>query len=132
MYVRPNFFTKQTHFLRGAFLESQEPYTSKATGSCPGLGRRLVISTLTLEGVSVVRLEPKGSKPIVAVPDFGVSTTAARRAFPERVSHEDAYFDVDWTGYECVEYTGEEVKLSDLLDEPYELKNTSGTADPTY
>src|SRR3712207_9040877 len=58
----------------------------------------LVIGTLTPEGVSAVRLEPKGLKAVVAVPDFAVSTTAARRALPEKVPHKDASFNVGRSG----------------------------------
>ena len=45
-----------------------------------------------------MRLEPKDLKVVVAVPDFAVSTTAARRALPERVSHRDAAFNVGRSG----------------------------------
>src|SRR3712207_9100964 len=60
--------------------------------AAPALLGGLVIGTLTPEGVSAVRLEPRGLKVVAAVPDFAVSTTAARRALPERVPHRDAVF----------------------------------------
>ncbi len=60
--------------------------------AAPALLGGLVIGTLTPSGVSAVRLEPKGLKAAVAVPDFAVSTTAARRALPESVPHSDAVF----------------------------------------
>src|SRR5436305_4222050 len=58
----------------------------------------LVIGTLTPEGISAVRLEPKDLKAVVAVPDFAVSTTAARRALPESIPHKDAAFNVGRSG----------------------------------
>src|SRR5215203_572125 len=70
--------------------------------AAPALLGGLVIGTLTPVGVSAVRLEPKGLKVVVAVPDFAVSTTAARRVLPERVSHRDAAFNVGRSGLEDV------------------------------
>jgi homoserine kinase len=66
--------------------------------AAPALLGGLVIGTLTPEGIKSVRLEPRGLKAAVAVPDFAVSTTAARRALPESVPHRDAVFNVGRAG----------------------------------
>jgi len=84
----------------------------------------LVIGTLTLDGVSAVRLEPKGLKAVVAVPDFSVSTTAARHALPENVSHKDAAFNVGRSGLllgalATGEYDLLRVAMQDKLHQPY-------------
>ena len=66
--------------------------------AAPALLGGLVIGSLTPAGISSVRLEPKDLKAVVAVPDFEVSTTAARRALPESVPHRDAVFNVGRSG----------------------------------
>ncbi|MBA2441453.1 MAG: homoserine kinase [Rubrobacter sp.] len=66
--------------------------------AAPALLGGLVVGTLTPEGIKSVRLEPAGLKAAVAVPDFAVSTTAARQALPTRVSHKDAAFNVGRAG----------------------------------
>lgn len=66
--------------------------------AAPALLGGLVIGVLTSEGVSAVRLEPRDLGAAVAVPDFAVSTTAARRALPEKIPHRDAAFNVGRAG----------------------------------
>ena len=66
--------------------------------AAPALLGGLVIGSLTPEGIRSVRLEPQGLKAVVAVPDFAVSTTAARQALPTEVSHRDAAFNVGRAG----------------------------------
>ncbi len=84
----------------------------------------LVIGTLTPQGVSAVRLEPKNLKVVVAVPDFAVSTTAARTALPENVPHRDAVFNVGRSGLllgalATGEYHLLRVAMQDRLHQPY-------------
>ena len=84
----------------------------------------LVIGTLTPQGVSAVRLEPKDLKVVVAVPDFAVSTTAARTALPENVPHRDAVFNVGRSGLllgalATGEYHLLRVAMQDRLHQPY-------------
>jgi homoserine kinase len=64
----------------------------------PALLGGLVAGALSPRGVESVRLDPEGLSVAVAVPDFAVSTTAARRALPEKVSHRDATFNVSRAG----------------------------------
>ena len=92
--------------------------------AAPALLGGLVIGTLTPEGVSAVRLEPKDLKVVVAVPDFAVSTTAARRALPEQISHRDAAFNVGRSGLllgalATGEYHLLRVAMQDRLHQPY-------------
>jgi homoserine kinase len=92
--------------------------------AAPALLGGLVIGTLTPEGVSAVRLEPKGLGVAVAVPDFAVSTTAARRALPEKVPHRDAVFNVGRSGLllgalATGEYDLLRVAMQDRLHQPY-------------
>ena len=92
--------------------------------AAPALLGGLVIGTLTTEGVSAVRLEPENLKVAVAVPDFAVSTTAARRALPERVPHRDAVFNVGRSGLllgalATGEYELLRVAMQDRLHQPY-------------
>jgi homoserine kinase len=92
--------------------------------AAPALLGGLVIGTLTPEGVSAVRLEPKDLKVVVAVPDFAVSTTAARRALPERIPHRDAVFNVGRSGLllgalATGEYELLRVAMQDRLHQPY-------------
>jgi homoserine kinase len=92
--------------------------------AAPALLGGLVIGTLTPEGISAVRLEPKGLKAIIAVPDFTVSTTAARRALPEEVPHKDASFNVGRAGLllgalATGEYKLLRVAMQDRLHQPY-------------
>ncbi|CAN5798765.1 homoserine kinase [soil metagenome] len=92
--------------------------------AAPALLGGLVIGTLTPVGVSAVRLEPKGLKVVVAVPDFAVSTTAARRALPDSVSHRDATFNVGRSGLllgalATGEYHLLRVAMQDRLHQPY-------------
>lgn len=92
--------------------------------AAPALLGGLVIGTLTPEGVRAVRLEPKDLKVVVAVPDFEVSTTAARRALPEQVSHKDAAFNVGRSGLllgalATGEYGLLRVAMQDRLHQPY-------------
>src|SRR3712207_5817358 len=94
----------------------------------------LVIGTLTLDGVSAVRLEPKGLKAVVAVPDFSVSTTAARHALPENVSHKDAAFNVGRSGLllgalATGEYNLLRVAMQDRLHQPYRSHLVPGLED---
>jgi homoserine kinase len=102
--------------------------------AAPALLGGLVIGTLTLEGISAVRLEPKGLKAAVAVPDFAVSTTAARRALPEKVSHKDASFNVGRAGLllgalATGEYELLHVAMQDRLHQPYRSHLVPGLED---
>ena len=92
--------------------------------AAPALLGGLVIGTLTPEGVRAVRLEPKDLKAVVAVPNFEVSTTAARRALPEHVPHGDAAFNVGRSGLllgalATGEYGLLRVAMQDRLHQPY-------------
>jgi homoserine kinase len=102
--------------------------------AAPALLGGLVIGTLTPEGVSAVRLEPKDLKAVVAVPDFAVSTTAARRALPEKVSHRDASFNVGRSGLllgalATGEYDLLRVAMQDRLHQPYRSHLVPGLED---
>src|SRR5919206_1136748 len=102
--------------------------------AAPALLGGLVIGTLTPEGVSAVRLEPKDLKVVVAVPDFAVSTTAARRALPESVSHRDAAFNVGRSGLllgslATGEYGLLRVAMQDRLHQPYRAHLIPGLED---
>jgi homoserine kinase len=84
--------------------------------------------------VSAVRLEPRDLKVVVAVPDFAVSTTAARRALPERVSHRDAVFNVGRSGLllgalATGEYELLRVAMQDRLHQPYRSHLVPGLED---
>ncbi len=92
--------------------------------AAPALLGGLVIGTLTPTGISAVRLEPKDLAAAVAVPDFAVSTTAARRALPETVPHRDAVFNVGRSGLllgalATGEYELLRVAMQDKLHQPY-------------
>ncbi len=92
--------------------------------AAPALLGGLVIGTLTPTGISAVRLEPKDLAAAVAVPDFAVSTTAARRALPENVPHRDAVFNVGRSGLllgalATGEYDLLRVAMQDRLHQPY-------------
>jgi len=92
--------------------------------AAPALLGGLVIGTLTPTGVSAVRLEPKHLKVAVAVPDFAVSTTEARRALPDSVPHRDAAFNVGRSGLllgalATGEYGLLRVAMQDRLHQPY-------------
>ena len=102
--------------------------------AAPALLGGLVIGTLTPEGVSAVRLEPKELKTVVAVPDFSVSTTAARRALPEKVPHRDAAFNVGRSGLllgalATGEYDLLRVAMQDRLHQPYRSHLVPGLED---
>jgi homoserine kinase len=102
--------------------------------AAPALLGGLVIGTLTPEGVSAVRLEPKDLKAVVAVPDFSVSTTAARRALPENVTHRDAVFNVGRSGLllgslATGEYELLRVAMQDRLHQPYRSHLVPGLED---
>jgi homoserine kinase len=84
--------------------------------------------------VSAVRLEPRDLKVVVAVPDFAVSTTAARRALPERVPHRDAVFNVGRSGLllgalATGEYELLRVAMQDRLHQPYRSHLVPGLED---
>ncbi|CAA9382397.1 MAG: Homoserine kinase [uncultured Rubrobacteraceae bacterium] len=92
--------------------------------AAPALLGGLVIGTLTPTGISAVRLEPRDLGVAVAVPDFAVSTTAARRALPENVPHRDAVFNVGRSGLllgalATGEYHLLRVAMQDRLHQPY-------------
>ena len=81
-----------------------------------------------------MRLEPKGLKAVVAVPDFAVSTTAARRALPELVPHRDATFNVGRSGLllgalATGEYELLRVAMQDRLHQPYRSHLVPGLED---
>jgi len=102
--------------------------------AAPALLGGLVIGTLTPEGVSAVRLEPRDLKAVVAVPDFAVSTTAARRALPEQVPHRDAVFNVGRSGLllgslATGEYELLRVAMQDRLHQPYRSHLVPGLED---
>src|ERR687893_409299 len=102
--------------------------------AAPALLGGLVIGTLGPEGISAVRLEPKGLKAVVAVPDFAVSTTAARRALPEKVPHKDAAFNVGRSGLllgalATGEYDLLRVAMQDRLHQPYRSHLVPGLED---
>jgi homoserine kinase len=102
--------------------------------AAPALLGGLVIGTLTPEGVSAVRLEPRELKAVVAVPDFSVSTTAARRALPEKVPHRDAAFNVGRSGLllgslATGEYDLLRVAMQDRLHQPYRSHLVPGLED---
>jgi len=102
--------------------------------AAPALLGGLVIGTLTPEGISAVRLEPKDLKAVVAVPDFSVSTTAARHALPENVPHKDAAFNVGRSGLllgalATGEYDLLRVAMQDRLHQPYRSHLIPGLED---
>jgi homoserine kinase len=102
--------------------------------AAPALLGGLVIGTLTPFGVSAVRLEPKDLKVVVAVPDFAVSTTAARRALPDSVPHRDAAFNVGRSGLllgalATGEYHLLRVAMQDRLHQPYRSHLIPGLED---
>ena len=102
--------------------------------AAPALLGGLVIGTLTPEGISAVRLEPKGLKAVVAVPNFAISTTAARRALPEEVPHKDASFNVGRAGLllgalATGEYKLLRVAMQDRLHQPYRSHLIPGLRD---
>lgn len=102
--------------------------------AAPALLGGLVIGTLTPAGVKAVRLEPKGLEVAVAVPDFAVSTTAARRALPETVPHRDAAFNVGRSGLllgalATGEYDLLRVAMQDRLHQPYRSHLVPGLED---
>lgn len=102
--------------------------------AAPALLGGLVIGTLTPEGVRAVRLEPKDLKAVVAVPDFEVSTTAARHALPDLVSHRDAAFNVGRSGLllgalATGEYGLLRVAMQDRLHQPYRSHLIPGLED---
>ncbi|HKZ27436.1 MAG TPA: homoserine kinase [Rubrobacteraceae bacterium] len=102
--------------------------------AAPALLGGLVIGTRTPEGVSVVRLEPENLKAVVAVPDFAVSTTAARHALPNSVSHKDAAFNVGRSGLllgalATGEYELLRVAMQDRLHQPYRSHLIPGLED---
>ena len=102
--------------------------------AAPALLGGLVIGTLTPEGVSAVRLEPANLKVAVAVPNFAVSTTAARRALPEQVPHRDAVFNVGRSGLllgalATGEYELLRVAMQDRLHQPYRSHLIPGLED---
>ncbi|HZF58030.1 MAG TPA: homoserine kinase, partial [Rubrobacter sp.] len=102
--------------------------------AAPALLGGLVIGTLTPEGVSAVRLEPKDLKAVVAVPDFAVSTTAARHALPDSVPHKDASFNVGRAGLllgalATGEYDLLRVAMQDRLHQPYRSHLIPGLED---
>ncbi len=93
-----------------------------------------MIGTLTPVGVSAVRLEPKDLGVVVAVPDFAVSTTAARRALPDAVPHRDAAFNVGRSGLllgalATGEYELLRVAMQDRLHQPYRSHLVPGLED---
>jgi homoserine kinase len=102
--------------------------------AAPALLGGLVIGTRTPEGVSAVRLEPENLKAVVAVPDFAVSTTAARHALPDSVSHKDAAFNVGRSGLllgalATGEYELLRVAMQDRLHQPYRSHLIPGLED---
>ena len=102
--------------------------------AAPALLGGLVIGTRTPEGVSAVRLEPENLKAVVAVPDFAVSTTAARHALPNSVSHKDAAFNVGRSGLllgalATGEYELLRVAMQDRLHQPYRSHLIPGLED---
>lgn len=102
--------------------------------AAPALLGGLVIGTLTPSGISAVRLEPKDLKVVVAVPDFAVSTTAARRALPDSVPHRDAVFNVGRAGLllgalATGEYGLLRVAMQDRLHQPYRSHLIPGLED---
>ncbi len=102
--------------------------------AAPALLGGLVIGTLTPEGISAVRLEPKDLKAVVAVPDFAVSTTAARHALPDSVPHRDASFNVGRAGLllgalATGEYHLLRVAMQDRLHQPYRSHLIPGLED---
>jgi homoserine kinase len=102
--------------------------------AAPALLGGLVIGTLTPIGVSAVRLEPKNLKVAVAVPDFAVSTPAARRALPDSVSHRDATFNVGRSGLllgalATGEYHLLRIAMQDRLHQPYRSHLIPGLED---
>ena len=102
--------------------------------AAPALLGGLVIGTLTPEGVSAVRLEPKDLKVVVTVPDFAVSTTAARRALPDSIPHRDAVFNVGRSGLllgslATGEYGLLRVAMQDRLHQPYRSHLIPGLED---
>lgn len=102
--------------------------------AAPALLGGLVIGTLTPEGISAVRLEPRDLKVVVAVPDFAVSTTAARHALPDSVPHKDASFNVGRAGLllgalATGEYDLLRVAMQDRLHQPYRSHLIPGLED---
>ena len=102
--------------------------------AAPALLGGLVIGNLTPDGIRSVRLEPKDLGVAVAVPDFAVSTTAARRALPDHVPHRDAVFNVGRSGLllgalATGEYDLLRVAMQDRLHQPYRSHLVPGLED---
>ncbi|WP_119066063.1 homoserine kinase [Rubrobacter indicoceani] len=92
--------------------------------AAPALLGGLIIGTLTPDGIKSVRLEPEDLGAAVVVPDFTVSTSAARHALPGSVPHKDAVFNVGRSGLllgalATGDYGLLNVAMQDRLHQPY-------------
>lgn len=102
--------------------------------AAPALLGGLIIGTLTPDGIKSVRLEPKDLGAAVVVPDFTVSTSAARHALPESVPHKDAVFNVGRSGLllgalATGQYDLLGVAMQDRLHQPYRAHLIPGLED---
>ncbi|HHY06546.1 MAG TPA: homoserine kinase [Clostridia bacterium] len=100
--------------------------------AAPALVGGLVLSVTSAKGIKYIKVEPQSPlQVIVAVPDFKLSTIAARKVLPDVVPYQDAVFNTGRFGLLMTSFlTGKyellKLAMEDRLHQPYRLPLVPG------
>lgn len=100
----------------------------------PALFGGLTLAVATQAGLMVERLEVAQQRVVVVLPDFDLSTAAARQALPAAVKLPDAVYNIGRVGllvraFETNNYGRLAVAMEDRLHQPYRLPLIPGMLD---
>ncbi len=97
----------------------------------PALLGGIVLSTIKDGDVSYKKIDPPKIKAVLCIPDYQLSTAKAREILPEKVSFDDALFNISHTGLLVAGFLTNDYQLisqglDDRLHQPYRQKLIPG------
>lgn len=118
---------------RDEILEMAADMEGHPDNVTPALVGGLTIAVATDSGLVIERIAPPAGQVAVVLPDYQLSTAAARRALPRQIPMVDAIFNLSRVGLliralERADYERLTVAMNDKLHQPYRIRLIPGMA----